>query len=53
MTMASSYEVIINQDEKRRIITTDSAKFALVAGLTEAIQWVVRGDWPEDACTVW
>ena len=50
--MASSYEVIINQHEEGRIITADSAKLALVAALAEAIQWVVRVDWPEDVCTI-
>jgi hypothetical protein len=49
----ASYEIIINQHEEQgRIITADSAKMALVHALAEAIQWVVRVDWPEDACTV-
>jgi hypothetical protein len=50
--MASSYEVIINQHEEGRIVTADSTKMALVQALAEAIQWVVRGDWPEDFCTI-
>jgi hypothetical protein len=50
--MASSYEVIINQHGEGRIITADSAKMALVQALGEAIQWVARADWPEDACTI-
>ena len=45
----ASYEIIINQHEEQgRIVTADSAKIALA----EAIQWVVRSDWPEDACTI-
>jgi hypothetical protein len=49
----ASYEVIINQHEEQgRIITSDSAKMALIQALAEAIQWVVRRDWPEDASTI-
>jgi len=49
----ASYEIIINQHEEQgRIVTADSAKSALVHALAEAIQWVVRSDWPEDACTI-
>ena len=48
----ATYEVIINQHEEGRIITADSVKTALVQALAEAIQWVVRVDWPEHAWTI-
>jgi hypothetical protein len=48
----ATYEVIINQHEEGRIVIADSVKMALVQALAEAIQWVVRCDWPEHAWTI-